>query len=379
MWKDIKITFVKGEFSSHEEYLLFDRSQPNIYASMAEVMTSIENKLDFISKTILQDYLVDTGICEIHQRIKDSYFTLDEIPEFRYSEEACNKFMDKYTSLDINSLKPSINRAIQEYEASEYFGPLMDSLKLVFLQKSAIDLAIKTFTVADKPPKPVNVVKNPKLAPSNKTIQKTTAKPTSESRVEESFSKITRMNTEIKPSSRPKNKKNKDSLGDSSSNDGAKFARDRDLEAFDSDEFEDNPPLRRFETFLVSPKSNSKNPKPARRNERWNSTFSVVDQSQGSSKDHAKLKSISKGSKSRNQSFSKDREVQKSESPSKFRQSDFEEDTGHGYSNSHHKAIERRVDEIMTRRKRKESILRDLKERPEEKSWFRDACQCVTW
>jgi hypothetical protein len=375
VWKDIKITFVKGEFSSHEEYLLFDKSQPNIYASMAEVMTSIENKLDFISKTILQDYLVDTGICEIHQRIKDSYPTLDEIPKFRYSEEDCKKGLDKYTSLDLNSLKPCINRAIQEYEASEYFGPLMDSLKLVFLQKSAIDLAIKTVTVAEKLPKAVNVAKNAKLAPRNKTMRKTTAKPTSEPRVEESFSKMTRMNTEIKQSSHLKNKRNEDA----SCNDRIRFARERDLEELDSYEFEDDPSLRRFDSLVVSPRSNSKNPKPARRQERWNSTFSAGDQSFSSSKKLTKLKGIPKESKSRNQSSSKDRDLQKSESTSKPHQNDSEEDAGRGYSNSHHKAIERRVDEIMTRRKRKESILRDLKDRPEEKSWFRDACQCVTW
>lgn len=351
---------------------------------MTEVMTSIENKLDFISKTILQDYLIDTGICEIHSRIKDTYFNLDEIPEFRCSEEACNKVMDKYTSLDLNSLKPTINRAIQEYEASEYYGPLMDSLKLIFLQKSAIDLAIKTFSVAEKPPKPVNVAKTAELASSNNTLRKTI----SERRLEESFAKITRMNTEIKLNSHFKSRKNEDSPEDSSCNDRIKFARDHDLEGFDSDEVEDNPPLKSLKTFQVSSGSKSKNPEPARRTKRFNFTFSAGDVRQGtSSKDLTKLKSIAKGSKSRQNSKTRERaglkdresDLPKSESPSKLRQNELQEDYGTTYTNSHHKAIERRVDEIMTRRKRKETILRDLKQRPEEKSWFRDACQCVTW
>lgn len=434
MWKDIKITFVKGENSSHEEYLLFDKSQPNIYASMAEVMTSIESKLDFISKTILQDYLVDTGICEINQRIKESYLSHDDNNDFRYSQETYQKLLDKYNALELATLKPNINRAVQEYEASEYFGQLMDSLKLIFLQKSAIDLSIKNFIVYEKE-KSVNVAKT-----LNPSLKNTASQAIADLKLQESFNMYNRnrgASLEVKLDYQPNNKKNEDSQSSSNkSNEKLKLtSRELSIKLSESNELEENPKLKNSKTFQASSRSNSKNPEPVRKSERINSSSSSKDNSiRGTSRELYRLKTVVSESRSRESSFSreakavreKDRSRQssfsreripvrekdrsressfsreriavrerdssnsansakspkspKSTIPSRFKQNDFEEDHhAHQYEKSHHKAIERRVDEIMTRRKRKEAILKELKEQPGQKGWFRDACQCVMW
>lgn len=377
---------------------------------MAEVMTSIESKLDFISKNILQDYLIDTGICEISQRIKDNYVSYEDISEFRYNEETLQKVLDKYNTLELSTLKPNINRAIQEYEASEYYGPLMDSLKLIFLQKSAVDLAIKNFIVCDKTIKPVNVANTSELYMSNKTselymsnktlnpsLKNTTAQAVADLKLQESINILTRnrgASLEVKLGSQPDSKKDEIAHQNQPKNEEKLKVSSREvLDLAESNELQDNPKLKSTKTFQVSSRSNSKNPDPVRRTERMNTSSSNRDKNhRSSSREVGKLETVANGSRSRNSSFSRERigvrerdastsaKSPKTRVSSRFKQNDFEEDSHvRQYEKNHHKAIERRVDEIMTRKKRKEAILKEMKEQPGEKGWFRDACQCAIW
>ena len=144
-WRDIKVTFVKEE-NSHTEYLIYDRSQKNLYESVEEVLFSVERFLDIVNYNIVKSYLFDITRIEYTNRILD-LSAFKQIRELNYLDFSFKRkdnaiIRNKYKDLDGNEIGNQIIKLMKVYDSHDIGDQMADSLNLILLQRLSISLDI---------------------------------------------------------------------------------------------------------------------------------------------------------------------------------------------------------------------------------------------
>lgn len=143
MWKEIKITFVKEDFS-HSEFLNFDLSQKNLHDSSQEVLSSIEDYTDLVNKLILESYLTDIITQESSNRIEK----LDVIQSakkllpssMKFKRKLNTKIRSAYLELEGNKLAKQVISMLLQYELNDHGQQIPDAFQLLYLQKLSFDI-----------------------------------------------------------------------------------------------------------------------------------------------------------------------------------------------------------------------------------------------
>lgn len=71
MWREMKVTFVRHDNSSAEEFLVYDTTQDDLDDSLKEVLHATADKTDVCNSEILKQYLLDVTALEELRRTKE--------------------------------------------------------------------------------------------------------------------------------------------------------------------------------------------------------------------------------------------------------------------------------------------------------------------
>lgn len=143
MWKEIKVTFVKEDFS-HSEFLNFDLHQKNLFESSQEVLSSVEDYTDTVNKLILESYLVDLITLETTNRI-ERLETVKKTKELlpntmKLKRKTNTKIRTAYLELPGNEMGKQVINMMLQYEMSDNGQGVFDCFNLLYMQKVAIEL-----------------------------------------------------------------------------------------------------------------------------------------------------------------------------------------------------------------------------------------------
>lgn len=144
-WRDIKVTFVK-EDTSQTEYLIYDRTQPNLYNSVDEILLSVEKYLDVVNYNVFKMYLLDITRLEYGIRVlslpvfKEIYPLVPNNIKFRRKNNS--ELRTKYKDISGTDMANQLIGLMQVYDAQDNGDALADALNLLTMQKLGISLQI---------------------------------------------------------------------------------------------------------------------------------------------------------------------------------------------------------------------------------------------
>lgn len=144
-WRNIKITFIKLD-DSKIEYMVYDRSQEDLYDSVNEILRSVEKFVDCVSYNIIKAYLFDVTRIEYSERIMS-------LPSFReiqgltasslkYKRKENTELRSQYKDINGIELGKQIIKSMRTYEGQDYGDNVADCLNLLLVQKLTISLNI---------------------------------------------------------------------------------------------------------------------------------------------------------------------------------------------------------------------------------------------
>lgn len=199
-FRDLKVTFIREDSSSHVEYLIYDRTQDNLYDSLEEVLTSVQQSVDLpnclLMKSILQD--ITRAELKIRQENNPIYTQIKNklILYQKFKRRNNRQLRNEYAKLKAKDFSKEIISLIKNYEKFDYGDILTDAFQLLFMQK--IGISLQTHMVSKESEEKIAIKKALKI---KKLKTHTTKDPDNEEmeiRLEEMLEK--RADTDINPS-----------------------------------------------------------------------------------------------------------------------------------------------------------------------------------
>lgn len=137
MWREMKVTFVRPDGSSAEEFLVYDTTQDDLDDSLREVLSAIADKTDAVNTEILKQYLIDVTALEELKRTKD----------FRGSDKALDS-LSSYEDVDMIDINQRLFKLVQKSQASR--DPFSQAYRLMLAQKCSQTAKLATYAVMRK-------------------------------------------------------------------------------------------------------------------------------------------------------------------------------------------------------------------------------------
>ncbi|CAG9320158.1 unnamed protein product [Blepharisma stoltei] len=143
-WRELKVTFVNEDESSHYEYLVYDRNQENLYDSLNEILGCIETHINYPNREMMKEFLQDITRWEIKTRNEkiDAYASIKNksVQFSHYKGSYKRRIRDEYLDVDEDKLSKEIVKEMKHYEKFDYGDRVTDAFQLIFMQKLAIGL-----------------------------------------------------------------------------------------------------------------------------------------------------------------------------------------------------------------------------------------------
>ena len=144
-YREFKVTLIK-ENTSRIEYLIYDKSQSDLYDSVAEIMGSIDRFLDTVNYNILQSHLLDVTRLEHTERIESlpSFGKIQPLTasNLKFKRRENTSLRKKYSELNGTEICNQIIRLKNQYESHDYGDAVGDVLNLLLVQKLSLSLEI---------------------------------------------------------------------------------------------------------------------------------------------------------------------------------------------------------------------------------------------
>mmetsp|Transcript_4850 Transcript_4850/g.9069 ORF Transcript_4850/g.9069 Transcript_4850/m.9069 type:complete len:378 (+) Transcript_4850:165-1298(+) len=162
MWREMKVTFVKNDHSSAEEFLVYDTTQENLEDSLSEVLHATADKTDVINSEILKQYLLDVTSLEELKRTKDVRGSVaSKAPEN----------LSAYTTVNQIELNQKLFKMIQKAQNSN--DGLTQTYRLMLAQKYSLTAKLSTIAAMRRIGKnPMEERKSERVAPYIKKWEK---------------------------------------------------------------------------------------------------------------------------------------------------------------------------------------------------------------
>ena len=130
------MTSIKKNFSSVTEYFFFDLTQPDLYSSVKEVLSSIEGNYDCINTCILNEFLLDLVRTNFLSNCAKDIATEYQLIKFQFIHEKNTEYKEYYRKLADEELDQNISSLIDKNQLVN--DRLANALRVSELQKIAL-------------------------------------------------------------------------------------------------------------------------------------------------------------------------------------------------------------------------------------------------
>ncbi|CAG9320159.1 unnamed protein product [Blepharisma stoltei] len=117
-WRELKVTFVHEDGSSHYEYLQYDRNQENLYDSLIGIFGCIKTNINHPNREMMKEFLQDITRWEIKTRNEktDAYASIkNKSVQFSYYKRSNKRrIRDEYLYVDEDKWNRKRNQELWE-------------------------------------------------------------------------------------------------------------------------------------------------------------------------------------------------------------------------------------------------------------------------